>query len=511
MSSRKITLFYALLIAVASLAVGMVLASRLDLSSESSAQTMTVPPMNSAPLGGPVDATTFRNIAKNATGFVVNIRTRAKRRAPDMGDFFGGGETPFDRFFGRPQQQPERPRDQVVESAGSGFVINAADGLILTNNHVVEGATEIFVAFGENQYDQEEYRAKLVGRDQLTDSALIQLEEKPAQPIVEAKFGDSSQMQPGDWVMAIGNPFSLAHTVTVGVISATGRPFAVADQRSQDVLQTDAAINPGNSGGPLLNVRGEVIGINTAILANSRAEGNLGIGFAIPINVVRALLPELRRGEVVRGRIGISMLEVPRDAVEQFGLKERRGALVAQVPKDGPAAKAGIQPGDVIIEVNGKPIANRDELTRIVTGTKPGTTIPVTLVRDKKQVTVNVMVDKLDLEAESGTTTPGGGTDEDTAGGFGLSLGNITPSMARSLRLPDGMQGAVIMDIEQGSAADGSGLVQGDIILKVNNQDVASAADASRILQKIPSGGRAMLLVWKSRQGQELFLTLKKE
>ncbi|HOC16687.1 MAG TPA: Do family serine endopeptidase [Vicinamibacterales bacterium] len=507
MSSRKITLFYALLIAVASLAVGMVLASRLDLSSESSAQTMNVPPMNSAPLAGPVDATTFRTIAKNATGFVVNIRTRAKRRAPDMNDFFGG-ENPFDRFFGRPQ--PNRPRDQVVESAGTGFVISAGDALILTNNHVVEGATDIYVAFGEDQYDQEEFRAKLVGRDQLTDSALIQLEEKPARPLVEAKFGDSAQMQPGDWVMAIGNPFGLAHTVTVGVISATKRPFFTAEQRSQDVLQTDAAINPGNSGGPLLNVRGEVIGINTAILANSRAEGNLGIGFAIPINVVRNLLPDLRRGEVVRGRIGISMLEVPRDAVEELGLKERRGALVAQVPKDGPAAKAGIQPGDVIIEVNGKPIADREELTRIVTGTKPGTTIPVTLVRDRKQMTLNVTIEKLDLEAESGGSARGG-TEEDTTAGFGLSLGNVTPSMARSLRLPEGMRGAVIMDIEQGSAADGSGLAQGDIILKVNNQEVTSAADASSLLQKIPSGGRALLLVWKSRQGQELFLTLKKE
>ena len=169
------------------------------------------------------------------------------------------------------------------------------------------------------------------------------------------------------------------------------------------------------------------------------------------------------------------MLEVPRDAVEELGLKERRGALVAQVPKDGPAAKAGIQPGDVIIEVNGKPIADREELTRIVTGTKPGTTIPVTLVRDRKQMTLNVTIEKLDLEAESGGSARGG-TEEDTTAGFGLSLGNITPSMARSLRLPEGMRGAVIMDIEQGSAADGSGLAQGDVILKVNNQEVSSAA-----------------------------------
>jgi serine protease Do len=510
MSSRKITLFYAMLIAVASLAVGMVLASRLDLSPESSAQTIAVPPMNSAPLSGPVDATTFRTIAKNASPFVVNIRTESKRRATDMSEFFGG-EDPFRRFFGLPQGPGGgRPRDQVVQSAGTGFVISK-EGLILTNNHVVEGATEILVAFGENQYDQEEYKAKLVGRDQLTDSALIELIEKPDRPLVEAKFGDSSQMQTGDWVMAIGNPFALAHTVTVGVISATKRPFQVADQRSQDVLQTDAAINPGNSGGPLLNIRGEVIAINTAILANSRSEGNIGIGFAIPINIVRDLLPQLRAGKVIRGRIGVSVQDVPRDNLAEFGLKQRSGALVVQVPKDGPAAKAGVEPGDVILEVNGKPIPNRDELIRLITGTKPGTTVPVKLLREKKEMTVNITVEELDLEVESGTLQGQGPGPEEEGAGFGLTLGNLTSSMSRSLRLPPDTTGAVIMDIEPGSPAEDAGLVQGDVLLKVNNQAVSSAAEASRILQRIPSGGRAMLLVWKSRQGQELFLTLRKD
>lgn len=511
MSSRKITLFYVVLISLASVAVGMVLASRLDLAPQSSAQSLALPAMNSAPLGGPVDATTFRNIAKASSPFVVNIRTRAKRKAQDMSGFFGG-EDSLGRFFGNPQNpgRSSRPREQIVEAAGTGFVISK-DGLILTNNHVVDGATDIFVAFGENESDLEEFKAKLVGRDQLTDSALIQLDEKPSTPLVEAKFGDSSQMQAGDWVMAIGNPFGLGHTVTVGVISATKRPFTVADLRSQDVLQTDAAINPGNSGGPLLNIRGEVVGINTAILASSRSESNIGIGFAIPINVVRDLLPQLRAGKIVRGRIGVTVGDVPRELVADLGLKQRMGAQVAQVFKDAPAAKAGIEPGDVIVEVNGKPVTNRDDLIRLVTGTKPGTTVPIKLMRDKKEMTVNVTVEELDLEAETGPQASSEGGSEDTSSGFGVTLGNITPNVARQLRLPPGTSGAVITDVNPGSSAEGGGLAQYDVILKVNGTSVSGAAEASRLLQKIPSGGRAMLLVWKTRQNQELFLTLKKE
>jgi serine protease Do len=511
MSSRKITVFYAGLIAVASLAVGMVLASRLDLTSPSSAETTALPAMNSAPLDGPIDAATFRNIAKAASPFVVNIRTRAKQKVQDMSDFFGGDDM-FGRFFGNPPQgrNNPHPREQVVEAAGTGFVISR-DGLILTNDHVVEGATDIFVAFGENDADVEEFKARLVGHDQLSDSALIQLEEKPKNPLAEARFGDSNQMQTGDWVMAIGNPFGLGHTVTVGVISATKRPFSVAEQRNQDVLQTDAAINPGNSGGPLLNIRGEVIGINTAIVSNSRSEGSIGIGFAIPINVVRDLLPQLRAGKVVRGRIGVRVQEVPRESVADLGLKQRSGALVAQVDKDTPASRAGIEPGDVIVEYNGQPVTNRDDLIRMVSGTKPGTTVPVKILRDKKERNVSVTIEELDLEAESGAAAARGTGNEDTSAGFGMMLGNITPTIARQLRLPAGTTGAVVTDIDPGSAADSAGVAQYDVIMKVNGTSVASAAEASQILQKVPSGGRAMLLVWKTRQSQELFLTIKKE
>src|SRR6185503_3208162 len=240
-STRKTTAFYVALIAMASLVVGMVIASRLDLSPASSAQTLTIPSTNSTPLGGAVDATTFRNIAKSQSPMVVSIRTESRQRTQDLSEFFGGqgGDDLLDRFFGggggggaAPQQrrgQPQQPRERTTMAAGSGFIINK-EGYILTNNHVVEGATKIEVQFFDE--DDAYYGAKVVGRDPLTDSALIQLTEKPSRPLTEAKFGDSSQMEPGDWVMAIGNPFGLAHTVSVGVISATSRSFPVAEQRS---------------------------------------------------------------------------------------------------------------------------------------------------------------------------------------------------------------------------------------------------------------------------------------
>ena len=246
--------------------------------------------------------------------------------------------------------------------------------------------------------EDDEYEAKVVGRDPLTDSALIQLVEKPNRPLPEAKFGDSSQMEPGDWVMAIGNPFGLAHTISVGVISATSRPFPVAEQRSANVLQTDAAINPGNSGGPLLNLRGEVIGVNTAIYSSGGAmggAGNIGIGFAIPINTIRDVLPGLRSGKITRGRIGVSVRPVSPDEVEALesegSARRDRGAV-----PPGPAATAGIEPGDVIVEFNGKPVNRSEELPQIVAATAPGTTVPVKVIREGKERTFNVRVEELE-------------------------------------------------------------------------------------------------------------------
>ena len=517
MSSRKTTVFYALLIAVASLAVGMVLASRLELSPVSMAQpSINVPQSNSAPLNGPVDAGTFRNIAKAMSPTVVNIRTESRQRQQELTEFFGGGgDDLLERFFGgqapRGQQQPQRP--QITFAAGTGFIISK-EGLILTNNHVVEGATKIEVnLYGDD--DDVRYAARVIGRDPLTDSALIELTEKPAHELTEVKFGDSAQMAPGDWVMAIGNPFSLSHTVSVGVVSAA-RPggLPVADGRSADVIQTDAAINPGNSGGPLLNVRGEVVGINTAIYTDRQSAANIGIGFATPINPLRDLLPQLRTGKVTRGVIGVEIGNVPVNALEEFGLKERRGALVSTVRPNTPAARAGMEPGDVIVEFNGKPIHRRDELVAMVTSTRPGTTVPVKVLRDKREMSLNVTVDELDLDNETTTRNarrgePDTEPDIQETAGFGLTLAPLTADMARRLRVPPGTEGVLIQDVEPAGPAQRAGIGRGDIILQVNRRPVHSIQEATRALNAVPGGANAQLLVLSA--GQQRFVVMRKD
>ncbi len=505
MSSRKTSLFYAVLIAVASVAVGMVLASRLDLAPRSEAVTVEPQIGASAPVTGPLDAQTFRSIAKSMTPTVVNIRTISKRKTQDLSDFFGQDD-PLGRFFGLPQQRNRQPREEVTQAAGTGFIISK-DGYIITNNHVVEGATKIEIAFYGDE-DGEVYEAKTVGRDQLTDSALLKLTEMPKHPLQEARLGDSSQMAPGDWVMAIGNPFGLSHTISVGVVSAIGRPMQMAEQRWEDVIQTDAAINPGNSGGPLLNLRGEVIGVNTAIYTNGQGAANIGIGFAVPIKAVRDVLPQLETGKVVRGRIGVQVRDLPRDTLAEFGLKERKGALVSVVTPKGPSAKAGIEPGDVIIEFNGKPVPNRNALVQMVMATRPGATVPVRIIRDKAEKSVSVTVEELDLESEGGTSQSGA-QPEEVSGGMGITLGPLGSDMARRLQVPSGTRGVLITDVDRASTAYREGLREGDVILKINGQTVESVSEASRLLQAIRPGGAARMLLWKS--GQETFVVITKE
>jgi serine protease Do len=315
-------------------------------------------------------------------------------------------------------------------------------------------------------------------------------------------FGDSDALEPGDWVMAIGNPFQLGHTVTVGVVSYQGRPFQLEEGRWQKMIQTDASINPGNSGGPLINVRGEVVGINAAILG-AGAAGNIGIGFAVPINNVRALLPQLRQGQVVRGRIGVQLRGGPitEDEATALKLPKASGAIVIAVERDSPASRAGLQAGDVIIEFNGTVVVSADELIPRVSSTPPGATTTIKVVRDGQVRALKVTVEALSLAEEQ----PVGVAPEGT--GLGLTLDDITVTMARHMRLPSGLDGALVIEVTGGSPADDAGVHAGDVVREINRGVVHNAADASRALAGIERGSPVFLLVW--RQGNELFLQIR--
>jgi serine protease Do len=439
----------------------------------------------------------FRQIAEAQTPVVVNIRTESRQQTRDLTQFFGRDGL-LERFFGMPEI-PQVPGGGVSEGAGSGFVISE-DGVILTNNHVVAGATRISV--GLYAHEDEEYDARVIGRDPLTDSALIQFTQKPDGTLPVARLGNSGAVKPGDWVMAIGNPFNLAHTVTVGVISATDRPFPLSEGRREDVLQTDAAINPGNSGGPLLNLRGEVIGINTAILSGGPGAGNVGVGFAVPIDTVRELLPELRGGTITRGRIGVQVTPVTKALVAPLGLDAARGALVRMVERGGPAAAAGITAGDVIVSFSGKPIARSDELSRAVSRTKPGTSVPVDVVRGGRRQTLTVTVAALESDPDQQRAVSGGSSERR----FGVALGDLSADIRGQLNLPGSRAGALVTNVEQGGAAARAGMRPGDVILQVNRKPVTSAGDAAAALRAVPEKDVALVLVWRERN--ELLITI---
>jgi serine protease Do len=442
----------------------------------------------------------FRAIAARENPVVVAITTESHVKAPALTQWFGNDDF-FRQFFGAPG--PQAPREQIQRGLGSGFLISA-NGEILTNNHVVAGADQIRVALFSDE--RKTYSAEVVGRDPLTDSALIRLKDAPDNlPIAE--LGDSDALEPGDWVMAIGNPFQLGHTVTVGVISYRGRPFATTEGRFQNMLQTDASINPGNSGGPLINVHGDVIGINSAILSGEGSGGNIGIGFAVPINTVKGLLPQLRKGTVQRGQLGVQILSAPmtHDEATKLGLPKAEGAIISRVGSDSPADRAGLRAGDVVVEYNGKPVQDADHLTAMVVNTTPDSKVPIVYYRDGHQQTATATVEKLDLE-HSGDASA---ADQAQGPGFGLSLGDITPDVADQLRLPDDIRGAVVEDVEPFTPAATAGIRQGDVILEVNRHAVHSRREAARELRAIGSGQPAFLLLW--RQGARQFVELRKE
>ena len=511
MSTRKSTMFYGVLIALSSLVVGMVLASRLGLSPMSFASSLAMPDANSAPLTGPLDATTFRTIADRTSPAVVSIITTVARRAQSLDEMFNFDSLP-PQFRNQTPQRRQPPPRGFAQGAGSGFIIDGK-GFILTNNHVVDDATRIEVKIAGME-DAGNLPAKVIGTDVLSDSALIQLTELPDRPLPVVKFGDSAQLAPGDWVMAIGNPFNLSNTVTVGVVSAVGRPQQTAvAQRFEEMIQTDAAINRGNSGGPLVNIRGEVVGMNTQILSD-QSGGNLGIGFAVPINTVREILPSLEKGEVVRGRIGVRVRTEPLTKLDalDFGLPSADGAVI-EVVDEGPAKAAGIRAGDIVVEFNGKPVHDSGQLVNMVTRTAPGTTVPVKLYRAKKAMTLNVKVEQLDLTVEQEAVArarqepDAGPAPQET--GFGITINALTPALRQQLRVPAGQNGAVVTQVDPGSAADLARMIPGDVIIEINDKPTATVNEVSAALDAVAQGRSARIKVL--RRGQENLVIVRKQ
>jgi serine protease Do len=431
----------------------------------------------------------FTSLAKKLTPVVVNVSTTQSREERGPGGPFQPGDPRGEfwrRFFGGPG--PRGPSRQ--QSLGSGFVIDR-DGSILTNNHVVENAQKILVKLSDGR----EFEAKVIGRDPKTDIAVIKIEAKGDLPV--APLGDSDRLEVGEWVMAIGNPFGLDSTVTAGIVSAKGRHIGAGPY--DNFIQTDASINPGNSGGPLINLRGEVVGINTAIF--SQSGGNIGIGFATPINSAKEIVPDLKsKGKVTRGWLGVSIQNVTPDLANTLGLERSRGALVAEVLKDGPAERSGIKVGDVIVEFEGQEIKASNDLPALVARTRPGAQARVKLLRDKKELTVPVTISELkDTEVMASA--------EGEKGEMGLTVQRLTPQLAESLGL-DKAQGVVITSVEPGSSADEAGLRQGDVIVEVDRKPVREVADFRKTLSGLKKGQRVLFLV--RREGSTVFVALRK-
>jgi serine protease Do len=437
----------------------------------------------------PATPASFADLADKVKGSVVNISTTQVVEGNPLMPFLGPG-SPFGGFFG-----PNLPKEffgnnphakMKTHALGSGFIISR-EGLILTNNHVVEKATEIKIKLQTGK----EYDAKLVGRDPKTDLALIQVSPDTdfAQPVI---LGDSDALRVGDWVMAVGNPFGLGHTVTTGIISAKSRILGAGPY--DDFLQTDAAINPGNSGGPLFNMQGQVIGINTAIIAQGQ-----GIGFAIPINMAKELLPQLKTGKIVRGWLGVMIQDITPELAKSFGLMHSNGVLVSDVVKDSPADKAGLLSGDVILRFDGKEIENAHKLSQLVAETAPNTLIKIGLLRNGKEKTLSLKIGTMPEEAQK-SISPQKEND------WGMMVQELTPQLAQQLDLKPGTTGVVISDISEGSPAAEAGLRPGDLITEVNRTAIKNLSDYQQALQQVKTGENLLLLV--KRTGGSFYTVL---
>lgn len=453
-----------------------------------------VEPAKGADLGG--EGLTFAPAVEAALPAVVNIATaKSAPSASELSPFFND---PFFRdFFGHRFPEPFRaPRPRREESLGSGVIVRE-DGYILTNNHVVEGAEEIEVAL----IDKRTFSATVVGTDPRTDLAVLQV-EADALPTVE--LGESGSVEVGDLALAIGNPFGVGQTVTMGIVSAVGRGnLGIVDY--EDFIQTDASINPGNSGGALVDTQGRLIGINTAIIARG-AQGNQGIGFAIPIDMARAVMDQiLDTGRVVRGWLGVSIQEITPELAKAFELDARDGALVAEVVPDSPAAAAGLEAGDVIVEVDGEPVEDVRELRLRIAGTPPETRIALTVVRRGERVELDATLGELPEEL---SREPLGAGDDDGALLSDIEVRDLDPEVRRQLRIAPDVEGVLVTAVAPGGPADDAGLMRGDVIVAINRELVGSVARFRELAAQV-RGESVLLRV--HRRGSSLFLVVERE
>jgi serine protease Do len=452
------------------------------------------------------------DLAEGLLDAVVNIstsqnvggdgRTQPRMQAPDGSPF----QDFFDEFF--KDRQGEGPRNRKVSSLGSGFVIDAEEGIIVTNNHVIEGADDIEVNFA----DGSKLKAELVGADSKTDLAVLKVE--PVKPLTEVPWGASDKMRIGDWVMAIGNPFGLGGTVTVGIISARGRDINSGPY--DNFIQTDAAINRGNSGGPLFNMNGEVIGINTAIISPSG--GSIGIGFAVPTELAVNVIDQLREfGETRRGWLGVRIQPVTDEIAESLGMTETKGALVAGVIRGGPVDDGSIEPGDVIIRFDGKDVATMRDLPRVVAESPVGKAVDVVVIRKGEEQAVKVTLGRLeDSEQQAGADTDGdnGTTDlpdaVETVTVLGMTLAELTDEGRQEFAIADDVEGVVITDVDPDSAAAEKRIMPGDVIVEIAQEAVATPQDVEeRIAALRQDGRRNALLMLAGRTGELRFVTVR--
>jgi len=428
----------------------------------------------------------FSSLAEMVGPAVVNIRTVKTAKSGNVFRNFNKGpfgeDDPMDDFFNKFfNQDPQRQFKQ--RSLGSGFIIEK-DGYIVTNNHVVENADKIKVILK----DRKEFDAEIVGRDEKTDLALIKINSENNLPV--ARIGDSDALKVGQWVLAIGSPFGLEQTITAGIVSAKGR--VIGSGPYDDFIQTDASINPGNSGGPLVNMNGEVVGINTIIIA-----GGQGIGFAIPINLGKGIIDQLKKhGDVTRGWLGVTIQDVPAELAEYLGIKDGKGVLVSDVIAGDPADKAGIKPKDIITEINGEKVESSRSLLKIVAGIGVGDIAKIKVLRDGTEKTFNVEIAKrMDEKIASAKDSIKGSSDE-----IGIRVANITQEMARRFNITE-TAGVIVIDVDpDGDAAD-AGIIQGDVIKEINRQPVKSLKDYTEALGKIKKGESFKIFIWRDKVG----------